>query len=55
MLAVNATLAGAALVVGADALVKGIDLASGRLPIGVLTAAMGGPFFLVLLMGTRRA
>lgn len=55
LLAINATLAGAALVIGADALVKGIDLASGRLPIGVLTAAMGGPFFLVLLMGTRRA
>jgi len=53
MLAINATIAGAALVIGADALVKGIDLASGRMPIGVLTAALGGPFFLVLLVGGR--
>jgi iron complex transport system permease protein len=54
LLAISATLAGAALVVGADALVKGIDLAAGRLPVGVLTAALGGPFFLVLLVGGRR-
>lgn len=50
MLAVNATLAGAALLIGADALVKAVHLGAGRLPVGVLTAALGGPFFLVLLM-----
>lgn len=50
MLAVNATLAGAALLIGADALVKAIHLGAGRLPVGVLTAALGGPFFLVLLL-----
>jgi ABC-type cobalamin transport system permease subunit len=33
--------------------VKGIDLAAGRLPVGVLTAALGGPFFLVLLVRRR--
>lgn len=54
MLSVNATLAGAALVIAADALVKGIDLSAGRLPVGVLTAALGGPFFLVLLVSGRR-
>lgn len=53
LLAPNAALGGAALVVLADALVKGIDLAAGRLPVGVLTAALGGPFFLVLLVGRR--
>lgn len=50
MLAVNATLAGAALLIGADALVKAVHLGAGRLPVGVLTAALGGPFFLMLLM-----
>lgn len=53
LLSWNATLAGAALLVLADAMVKGIDLAAGRLPVGVLTAALGGPFFLVLLVGGR--
>jgi iron complex transport system permease protein len=49
MLSVNSALAGAALLIAADALVKGIDLGAGRLPVGVLTAALGGPFFIVLL------
>jgi iron complex transport system permease protein len=52
-LGVNAVLAGGALVVLADAAVKWIDLAAGRLPVGVLTAALGGPFFLVLLVRRR--
>lgn len=55
MLSWNATLGGAALLIFADALVKGIDLAAGRLPVGVLTATLGGPFFLVLLMRARRS
>lgn len=49
VLAAGSALAGAALVVGADAAVKAMDLASGRLPIGVVTALLGGPAFLVLL------
>lgn len=51
---VGAGLAGAALVVGADAGVKGFALGAGRVPIGVITALVGGPVFLWLLMGARR-
>jgi len=51
-LVIGAFLAGAALLITADATVKGVNLASGRLPIGVLTALIGGPIFVVLL---RRA
>jgi iron complex transport system permease protein len=40
---------GAALIVGADTLVRLIDLPSGRLPIGVLTAVGGAPVFIALL------
>ncbi len=42
-------LAGAALLVTADVARQWIDLGTGRLPIGVLTALAGGPFFLWLL------
>lgn len=52
-LCVSATLAGAALLVGADTLVKAVQLGGGRLPVGVLTAALGGPFFLVLLLSNK--
>lgn len=52
-LVAGSALAGGALVVGADAAVRGLDLASGRLPIGVLTALIGGPAFLVLLRRER--
>ncbi len=47
-----ATLAGAALLVLADALARWV-LAPAELPIGVVTAALGAPFFLSLLR--RRA
>lgn len=56
VLVVGAAIAGAVLIVGADAAVMAIRLDSGRLPIGVLTALIGGPVFLVLLrreMGGR--
>ena len=46
---IGAALAGAALVVGADAGVKMIHLDSGRIPIGVVTALIGGPMFIWLL------
>jgi iron complex transport system permease protein len=41
--------AGAALLLVADAARQLIDLGTGRLPIGVVTALAGGPAFLVLL------
>lgn len=44
-----AALLGVTLIVGADALVKVIDLGAGRLPLGILTALLGGPAMLVLL------
>jgi iron complex transport system permease protein len=45
----GSALAGAALLVTADAVRQCIDLGSGRLPVGVLTALAGGPAFLWLL------
>jgi len=48
-LLVGAGLTGAALIIAADALVRALDFGAGRMPIGVLTALLGGPFFLWLL------
>lgn len=42
-------LCGVILLVGADAARQPIDIGAGRLPIGVLTALLGGPAFLWLL------
>jgi len=41
--------AGATVILLADTLVRLIDFGAGRMPIGVLTALVGGPVFLVLL------
>ena len=49
VLLIGAAMAGAALVVGADAAVRAIDLGSGRFPIGVFTALIGGPAFIAML------
>lgn len=49
---VGASLAGVCLVVGADALIKAVNLSSGRLPLGVLTALAGGLVFIILLRRT---
>lgn len=49
VLCVGSAVAGAALVVGADAAVGLIDLGAGRMPLGVLTALVGGPVFIWLL------
>jgi iron complex transport system permease protein len=46
---IASTLAGGALVVAADTLVKLIELPSGRLPIGVLTTLIGGPMLVWML------
>jgi iron complex transport system permease protein len=51
-LAIGSAFAGAALLVAADAVRQAIDLGGGRLPVGVVTAIVGGPVFLSLL---RRA
>jgi iron complex transport system permease protein len=40
-------LLGAALLVGADALAR-VLLPSGELPVGIVTALVGGPFFLFI-------
>lgn len=45
----GAALAGAAMVVLCDALVRAIDLGTGQLPIGVLTSLVGGPVLIALL------
>ncbi len=46
-------LAGAALLLGADVLRQMIDVGTGRLPVGVVTALLGGPAFLWLLKSER--
>ncbi|MFZ4574422.1 MAG: iron chelate uptake ABC transporter family permease subunit, partial [Phycisphaerales bacterium] len=51
-LVVGAALAGAALVVGADTFVRVLPLQTGRLPLSVITAIIGGPV-LVHMLRTR--
>lgn len=46
-------LAGMAMLLGAEAVRQFIDLGGGRLHVGVLTALLGGPFFLWLLCTNR--
>lgn len=50
----STAVAGIAILVGADAIRQFVDLGGGRLPVGVLTALVGGPVFLVLLLRDRR-
>ncbi len=45
----GSALAGASLMVLADIVVRAVQLPTGRLPIGVLTALLGGPAFVWLL------
>lgn len=52
-LAVGAALCGMAVMVGADTARQAIDLGGGRMPPGVFTALVGGPFFIWLLMKGR--
>lgn len=54
-LAVASALSGAALLVGADAVRQCVDLGGGRLPLGAVTAALGGVAFLVLVRRTAGA
>lgn len=53
-LVVNAALLGGSAIVLADAGVRLIDLGAGRMPIGVLTAIIGGPVFIALLRREMR-
>ena len=46
-------LAGAAMLLGAESIRQFIDLGGGRLHVGVITALLGGPFFLWLLCSGR--
>lgn len=52
-LILGSALAGIALVVGADTLVRAIPTDAGRIPIGVITSLIGGPVFLVMLLRMR--
>lgn len=51
-LLLNAALLGAALLVGADMISRTV-IAPAELPIGIITATMGGPFFLWILLRNR--
>jgi iron complex transport system permease protein len=52
-LLIASTILGASMVVGADVVTRAIETDAGRIPIGVLTALIGGPAFLVLLLKQR--
>lgn len=54
-LVVGSAVAGAGLLIGADALRQWIDIGGGRLPLGAVTAVAGGVAFLVLLRKTTGA
>jgi iron complex transport system permease protein len=49
VLIIAAAVLGATLVIAADALVRLLDLGTGRLPISILTSLLGAPMFIVLL------
>ena len=46
---IGSALAGAALIVGADTAIKALDLGQGLMPVGIVTALVGGPIFIGLL------
>jgi iron complex transport system permease protein len=51
VLVAGSAMAGAALVIAGDALVKAIETPSGRVPLGVVMALVGGATFIGLLRG----
>lgn len=53
LLVTGSALAGGAVLLGADVLRQLLDLGTGRLPVGVVTALAGGPAFLWLLRRGR--
>jgi len=52
-LLIGSAIVGASIVVGADLITRVIETNAGRIPIGVLTALIGGPVFLILLLKQR--
>lgn len=52
-LILGASMCGATLVIGADCLVRVLDLGTGRMPISILTSLVGAPVF-ILLLRTRQ-
>ena len=48
----NAALLGAALLIAADMIARTV-IAPAELPIGIVTATLGGPFFLWILLRNR--
>ncbi len=52
-LLIGSAIVGASMVVGADLITRVIETNAGRIPIGVLTALIGGPVFLILLLKQR--
>ncbi|MDX2132825.1 MAG: iron ABC transporter permease [Planctomycetota bacterium] len=50
----GSVLAGAALVVGCDVLVRAVDLGAGHLPLGALTSLIGAPVLIGMLRSARR-
>ncbi len=53
-LILGAAMAGAVLMLAADTGVKALDLPTGRMPIGIITALVGGPVFIALLRRETR-
>ncbi len=49
LLVPSSALAGAALIIFADAASQALDIGAGRMPVGVFTALIGGPAFIWLL------
>lgn len=54
VLVVGSALAGVALVVGCDVLVRAVDVGTGQLPIGVLTSLVGAPVLIGMLRREQR-
>lgn len=52
-LLLGSAIVGATMVIGADLITRIIETDAGRIPIGVLTALIGGPIFLILLLKQR--
>ncbi|MBU3728482.1 MAG: iron ABC transporter permease [Phycisphaerales bacterium] len=54
-LVLGSVVAGALVLVVADVVRQALDLGMGRMPVGVLTALVGGPAFLLVLRSSRLA
>jgi len=52
-LVLGSVIAGALVLVAADVARQALDLGMGRMPVGVLTALVGGPAFLLVLRSSR--